>query len=113
MISVLSLSSSMVCLADPRHTPDIMEALDSFHKSLINHGNTVVSDSIDGLLLSDSRLCRVSDLNVVVRSDVPSYKLQHVTIISGGGSGHEPVLITFDFFKYSICIFLVTCFHFF
>ena len=59
-------------------------------KKLINAPSDVVPDAVEGLLLTDSRLRRVSNLNIVVRSDIETAKLQYVSIISGGGAGHEP-----------------------
>jgi Dak1 domain len=59
-------------------------------KKLINSPSQVVPDAVEGLLLTDSRLRRVSNLNIVVRSDIESAKKKYVSIICGGGAGHEP-----------------------
>jgi dihydroxyacetone kinase len=59
-------------------------------KKLINDPSRVVPDAIDGLLMTDSRLRRVGDLNIIVRHDIEVFRRSAVTIISGGGSGHEP-----------------------
>jgi triose/dihydroxyacetone kinase / FAD-AMP lyase (cyclizing) len=59
-------------------------------KKLINSPTTCVSDAVEGLLFSNPSLKRVSNLNVIVRKDIAFYKTNHVTLISGGGSGHEP-----------------------
>jgi len=59
-------------------------------KKLINDSNSCVSDAIDGLLVSNPNLKRVDGQHVIVRADILKYKQTHVTIISGGGSGHEP-----------------------
>jgi triose/dihydroxyacetone kinase / FAD-AMP lyase (cyclizing) len=59
-------------------------------KKLINTASAVVPDAVEGLLLTDSRLRRVSDLNIVVRRDIDSAKTKYVSIICGGGAGHEP-----------------------
>eukprot|EP00605_Chrysophyceae_sp_TOSAG23-4_P001347 GSChrysophyteH1.ASY1.ANO1.1464.1 assembled CDS len=60
-------------------------------KKLIDACDTIVDDAVEGLLLSNSDLARVENIpNVVVRKDIAVYKDQQVTIISGGGSGHEP-----------------------
>lgn len=61
-----------------------------YSKKLINSPSGVVPDAVEGLLLTDSRLRRVSNLNIVVRSDIESAKQKYVSIISGGGAGHEP-----------------------
>jgi dihydroxyacetone kinase len=59
-------------------------------KKLINSVPSVVSDACQGLLLSTSDLAQVGELNIVVRADIERYKQDHVSLISGGGSGHEP-----------------------
>lgn len=59
-------------------------------KKLINSPSSCVSDAIDGLLYSNPSLRRIDGQNVIVRADIQAYKQTHVTIISGGGSGHEP-----------------------
>lgn len=59
-------------------------------KTLINNPDTIVNDAIEGLCLLDSRIKRLGNLNVIVRADILDYKQNHVTLISGGGSGHEP-----------------------
>lgn len=59
-------------------------------KKIINDPSTVVADSLHGMALAHPDLLRVSlDPPVVVRADAPvSGK---VAVISGGGSGHEPM----------------------
>ena len=59
-------------------------------KKLINSPESVVSDAVDGLLMTNSNLKRIGNLNIVARKDILAYRENHVTIISGGGSGHEP-----------------------
>ncbi|NNU62863.1 dihydroxyacetone kinase subunit DhaK [Ochrobactrum soli] len=61
-------------------------------KSFINTRETVVTEAIDGLLLSSygeklARLDGFPQIKVVIRSD---WKKDRVAVISGGGSGHEP-----------------------
>jgi dihydroxyacetone kinase len=56
-------------------------------KQLFNNPINIVNESIEGLLLSDSRLKKVGDQNILVREDITIYKQKHVTLISGGGSG--------------------------
>ena len=60
-------------------------------KSLINGVSDVVVEAIDGMLSIDSSISRVGDFNSIVRSDIIDYRNKHVTVISGGGSGHEPL----------------------
>lgn len=60
-------------------------------KKIINDPNAVVSDMLEGVVLSDDRLVLLSGEDVVARKDF----LEHanackVCIISGGGAGHEP-----------------------
>ena len=60
-------------------------------KKVIDTIEGVVDDATEGLLMSDSSLAAVSGVsNVVVRNDIEVVKQSHVTLISGGGSGHEP-----------------------
>jgi dihydroxyacetone kinase len=59
-------------------------------KKLINRPDTCVSEAVEGLVLSDNRIKRLGDLNVVVRSDIATKKQDTVSLISGGGAGHEP-----------------------
>ena len=47
-------------------------------KKLINSPSNVVPDAVEGLLLTDSRLRRISNLNIVVRSDIESAKQKYV-----------------------------------
>lgn len=48
---------------------------------------TAVSDAIDGMLLMRNNLKKLSNADVVVRSDIDEIKTKQVTLISGGGSG--------------------------
>jgi phosphoenolpyruvate---glycerone phosphotransferase subunit DhaK len=59
-------------------------------KKIINDPSTVVAESLQGMALAHPDLLRVSyDPTIVVRADAPvSGK---VAVISGGGSGHEPL----------------------
>ena len=60
-------------------------------KKLINSPVQCVPEMIDGLLATTSALTKVAGFNVLVRSDIEEVRRQgKVTIISGGGSGHEP-----------------------
>ncbi|PRX49248.1 dihydroxyacetone kinase DhaK subunit [Prauserella shujinwangii] len=59
-------------------------------KKIINDPETVVTDSLRGLAAAHSDLLRVEyDPAVVVRADAPVRG--RVAVISGGGSGHEPL----------------------
>ncbi|OZM73856.1 dihydroxyacetone kinase subunit DhaK [Amycolatopsis antarctica] len=59
-------------------------------KKIINDPSTVVAQSLRGLALAHGDLLRVEqDPAVVVRADAPV--ADSVAVISGGGSGHEPL----------------------
>jgi dihydroxyacetone kinase-like protein len=58
-------------------------------KKLINSPDTVVDDALIGVVAAHGNLVRVVEPNVVVRADAP--KAGKVGVISGGGSGHEPM----------------------
>lgn len=59
-------------------------------KKLINDPGRVVEELIDGLVAAHPGLARLAGHPVTVRSDMEAVRNQHVTVISGGGSGHEP-----------------------
>jgi dihydroxyacetone kinase-like protein len=58
-------------------------------KKLINAPEHVVSEALAGMAAAHGDLLRVIEPNVVVRADAP--RQGKVGIISGGGSGHEPM----------------------
>ena len=58
-------------------------------KKLINAPESVVDDELAGVAAAHADLVRVIEPNVVVRADAP--KKGKVGVISGGGSGHEPM----------------------
>ncbi len=58
-------------------------------KKLINDPATVVDDALAGMAAAHPDLVRVIEPNVVVRKDAP--RPGKVGVISGGGSGHEPM----------------------
>jgi dihydroxyacetone kinase-like protein len=58
-------------------------------KKLINAPDAVVDEALGGMVAAHRDLLRVIEPNVVVRSDAP--RQGKVGIISGGGSGHEPM----------------------
>lgn len=67
-----------------------MEGERGITKKLINEPTLCVDEAIQGLLMINSNLCRLGHLQVVLRKDVDRVRASHVTLISGGGSGHEP-----------------------
>lgn len=61
-------------------------------KSFLNKPETLVVDSIDGLLAGSQHLARLDgfpDIKVVYHA---AYEKDSVAVISGGGSGHEPAM---------------------
>jgi dihydroxyacetone kinase-like protein len=59
-------------------------------KKLINQPEDVVREELEGIALAHGDLVRVNpELQVIVRKDAP--RSGKVGVISGGGSGHEPM----------------------
>jgi dihydroxyacetone kinase-like protein len=58
-------------------------------KKLINVPDRLVDEALAGMALAHADLVRVETPNVVVRRDAP--RSGKVGVISGGGSGHEPM----------------------
>src|SRR5260370_24150195 len=59
-------------------------------KKLINTPETEVKDAMAGMAAAHSDLIRVEyDPNVIIRKDAP--RKGKVRLVSGGGSGHEPL----------------------
>ncbi len=58
-------------------------------KKLINAPDKVVDEALAGMVAAHGDVLRVIDPNVVVRVDAP--RQGKVGVISGGGSGHEPM----------------------
>ncbi|WP_026012158.1 dihydroxyacetone kinase subunit DhaK, partial [Singulisphaera acidiphila] len=59
-------------------------------KKLINRPEVAVEEMVEGLVATYPGLVRLPGQAVVVRSDAREERDRHVTLISGGGSGHEP-----------------------
>lgn len=60
-------------------------------KKLINSVNQCVDDNLEGLVAVNPGLCLLEGHRVVIRTDVADViKSGKVTIVCGGGSGHEP-----------------------
>lgn len=55
-------------------------------KKIINDPEQVVDEMLKGMVSAHKTIERVEGTNVLIRSDIP----KKVTLISGGGSGHEP-----------------------
>jgi dihydroxyacetone kinase-like protein len=58
-------------------------------KKLINTPDSLVEEELAGMAAAHADLIRVIEPNVVVRTDAP--RQGKVGVISGGGSGHEPM----------------------
>ena len=58
-------------------------------KKLINSPDTVTDDALIGVVAAHGNLVKVIEPNVVVRVDAP--RAGKVGVLSGGGSGHEPM----------------------
>ncbi|NET48580.1 MAG: dihydroxyacetone kinase, partial [Merismopedia sp. SIO2A8] len=59
-------------------------------KKLINNPDNVVRESLEGMAVAHPDLLKVHfDPHFIYRADAPVYN--KVAIISGGGSGHEPM----------------------
>ncbi|HEX2844824.1 MAG TPA: dihydroxyacetone kinase subunit DhaK, partial [Candidatus Limnocylindria bacterium] len=58
-------------------------------KKLINAPDAVVDEALAGMAAAHPDLLRVIEPNVIVRADAP--RSGKVGVISGGGSGHEPM----------------------
>jgi phosphoenolpyruvate---glycerone phosphotransferase subunit DhaK len=58
-------------------------------KKLINQPENVVDEALAGMARAHADLIRVESPNIVVRKDAP--RQGKVGVISGGGSGHEPM----------------------
>ena len=58
-------------------------------KKLINSPDHVVDEALAGMARAHGDLIRVEEPNIIVRRDAP--RSGKVGVISGGGSGHEPM----------------------
>lgn len=60
-------------------------------KKLINAAGDVVGGSLDGLTLTSAGIARLAGSTTAVRSDIAAVRATgRVTLLSGGGAGHEP-----------------------
>ncbi|XP_065660889.1 triokinase/FMN cyclase isoform X3 [Hydra vulgaris] len=63
-------------------------------KKLVNDPLTCVADSLEGFVLSNAGVKLLKGTHIVVREDLNIFKKQKkVSLIAGGGSGHEPAHI--------------------
>ena len=60
-------------------------------KKLINNSLNVVGEALEGFVAANPGLTLLKGLRVVIREDIDDLrKAEKVTLVSGGGSGHEP-----------------------
>ena len=60
-------------------------------KKLINSADTCVDQSLEGLVSTQPGLRLLHGHRVVIREDIEEVKVAgKVTLLAGGGSGHEP-----------------------
>ena len=62
----------------------------SSSKKLLNAEDDVVEEMISGILACHPTLTRLEGTAVLLRADFEAAKASQVTLLSGGGSGHEP-----------------------
>src|SRR5664280_1264026 len=71
-------------------TPHVSEQLEAFPmKKLINNPERLVDEALAGMALAHGDLIRIEEPNIIIRRDAP--RQGKVGVISGGGSGHEPM----------------------
>lgn len=59
-------------------------------KKLINNPADVVDEMLQGAIAIYPNLARLASHNVLLRSDADAVRERQVSLVSGGGSGHEP-----------------------
>jgi triose/dihydroxyacetone kinase / FAD-AMP lyase (cyclizing) len=59
-------------------------------KFFANKPEDLVNESLKGLCVAHPSLRLLEDYKIIYRNDIDTIKTSQVTIISGGGSGHEP-----------------------
>ncbi|RIA89087.1 Dak1 domain-containing protein [Glomus cerebriforme] len=64
-------------------------------KHFVNDPNKIVIESLRGLCLSYPSLRFIEKEKIVYRADVDDIRKKQVTLISGGGAGHEPAHAAF------------------
>ncbi|KAJ3046324.1 hypothetical protein HDV00_000138 [Rhizophlyctis rosea] len=59
-------------------------------KKLINDPSKVVDEALAGLVIMNPNLRLLAKHRVIYRADIRNIRDEQVTLVSGGGSGHEP-----------------------
>jgi len=63
-------------------------------KKLINNPKEIVNELIDGYILSQSNIVKkIEGYTVILRKDIPIK--DKIAIVTGGGSGHEPLFLEY------------------
>jgi len=63
-------------------------------KKLINNPKEIVNELIDGYVLSQSNIVKkIEGYTVIIRKDIPIK--DKIAIVTGGGSGHEPLFLEY------------------
>ncbi|RKP26031.1 dihydroxyacetone kinase 1 [Syncephalis pseudoplumigaleata] len=62
-------------------------------KHIINQRETLVDDALHGYVLAHPHLQLVKEHKIVIRKDIGLIREKQVTLITGGGAGHEPTAI--------------------
>src|SRR4030043_556292 len=63
-------------------------------KKLINNPKEIVNELIDGYILSQSNIVKqIEGYTVIIRKDIPIK--DKIAIVTGGGSGHEPLFLEY------------------
>ncbi len=63
-------------------------------KKLINKPGEIVNEVIDGFVAANKdRVKRIDDYTIIARRDLPIS--DKVAIVTGGGSGHEPLFLEY------------------
>lgn len=57
---------------------------------LVNRPADVVDETLDGLVVAFPHLKRLAGLRCLVRADIARFRHEQVSVVCGGGSGHEP-----------------------
>lgn len=71
-------------------------------KKLLNDPRHAVREMLDGACDLDRGLALLTDVDIVVRADLPPPERRPVAVISGGGSGHEPAHAGYVFTSSSV-----------
>ena len=67
-----------------------LENCGTMAKKLVNSSENAVEEMICGILACHPNVSRLEGSHVLLRSDFSEVREREVTLISGGGSGHEP-----------------------